>query len=416
MSAMTNHDDSDVYLARWLYQSWAMLAMQNLGPGYRLPPLADKVEDLLQPALSKIIAQCDQLTPRVWQVPSPWHAALYLGALQHHLAMRGDRVLFRGQRDSSWPITPSIFRAQDHESEAVRGRLFCEILNSLSFNTLQVFHPLTRYRLQLRIPTDAYWAAAQHYGISTDLIDFTTDAAIATFFACTGASSSEASTSSVYVLTLDTALKKNLEIILPPPFATRLYTQRGVFLRSPGPVSVEELDIMELRFPVRQPLSPFHVVRWNCGVVDVLSDSAPIGEVIKALDSYDLRVPIDTLLQRAEATASSLKSAFAQVYRDPHAMWAEYVDFFEDQMYWLAYAVDDATERLRLDVLKHVAQSNRDVTSGVAQMYRWVAALPPEVSAYSEERKSHLLRLAAVLETALEGGDFAGFQAKELNR
>ena len=50
---MMSYDDEDVFLAKWLYQSWSMLALQSLGPGYRLPPLANKVADVLQPALPR---------------------------------------------------------------------------------------------------------------------------------------------------------------------------------------------------------------------------------------------------------------------------------------------------------------------------------------------------------------------------
>ncbi len=243
---LINYQQNDVFLAKWLYQSFAMITTQALGPGWRIFPDADKVSEILRPALKTVVAQDDQIVPgQVWEVPSPWHAAVYLSVIQHHLAVSGHRALFRGQSNSEWEISPSITRnGVDRKIEERKGKLFCDILSGLSLNTLTSFHPYTKSRLDLRVSPDSYWAAAQHYGVRTNLIDFTTDAEIAVFFACS-TTPTDGKTSSVYVLPLKHALEKGCEVILPPPFADRLYLQRGVFTKSDKTIQRTELGITE---------------------------------------------------------------------------------------------------------------------------------------------------------------------------
>ena len=69
-------------------------------------------------------------------------------------------------------------------------------------------------------------------------------------------------------------------------------------------------------------------------------------------------------------------------------MWAKYVDFFEDQLYWLAYRVDDASEAIALHILDPIVASNKDPVSGVIQMYRWVVNLPEIFLATQMRRKT----------------------------
>ena len=402
---MAVYDDEDIFLAKWLYQSFTMVSMQDLGPGYRIPPTANKVIETLTPALAKVIAQAEQTAANVWEVPSPWHAALYLGSLQHHLAQADRRVLFRGQRNSDWMIRPSIARAANRHKEQSRGRLFCEILSSLSFNNLQILHPVTKSNLDLRISAESYWAAAQHYGISTNLIDFTTDAAVGVFFACQKSedTESEDQTASVHVLLLDIALENGCEVILPPPFVRRLYTQRGVFVRSDDTLDSARLNIMEVRFPVNHAFRPFNVIRSDVGIVDVLSDSAQLHQVLDLVDSELMKAPTGELQDKTREVSTRVKSSFSSIYDSPFAMWGEYVDFFEDQLYWIAYAVDDSSEKLRLDILKPIVRSNRNLAASVAQMYRWLVAMHPEGPEYTEEKRAYLLQLAATLDRCLNG-------------
>jgi len=395
---MIDYQQNDVFLAKWLYQSFSMITTQALGPGWRIFPHADKVSEILRPALETVVAQDDQIVPgQVWEVPSPWHAAVYLSVIQHHLAVSGQRALFRGQSNSEWEISPSINRSGiDRNIEEQKGKLFCDVLSELSLNTLTSFHPYTNSRLDLRVSRDSYWAAAQHYGVRTNLIDFTTDAAIAVFFACSNTPTTDGQTSSVYVLPLEYALDKGCEVILPPPFAERLYVQRGVFIKSDQTIQRNELGITEIRFPASFPFSPFNVIRSDVGVVDVLKNS---NLMRKAFDLAENNIGAEgESIQRLTAI---LKKDFSDVYQDLIGMWAKYVDFFEDQLYWLAYRVDDTSEAIALNILDPIVASNKDLVSGVIQVYRWVVKLPADISGYTDEKKSHLLKLATLLEESI---------------
>jgi hypothetical protein len=90
------------------------------------------------------------------------------------------------------------------------------------------------------------------------------------------------------------------------------------------------------------------------------------------------------------------------VYKDPLLMWAKYVDFLEDQLYWLAYKVDENSESLLVDVLDPILLANREVASAAAQFYRWSAKLPPDMTGHTDEKKAHLLRLADLFESIIK--------------
>jgi hypothetical protein len=282
--------------------------------------------------------------------------------------------------------------------EDQKGKLFCDILSSLSLNTLTSFHPFTESRLDLHVSPDTYWAAAQHYGVRTNLIDFTTDAAIAVFFACS-TTPTDGKTASVYVLPLEHALEKGCEVILPPPFVERLYLQRGVFIKSAQTIQRTELGIIEIRFPASFPFSPFKVIRSDVGVVDVLKES---NLMHKAFDLAENNLGAEG--KSIQKLTDTLKSEFSDVYQDLIGMWARYVDFFEDQLYWLAYRVDDTSESIALHILDPIVASNKDLVSGVIQMYRWAVKLPEEISSYTDHKKNHLLKLATLLEESIYRG------------
>ena len=390
--------DEEVFLAKWVYQSFAMITAQTLGPAWRILPQAAKVSEVLRPAFEAIVAQETQPVPgRVWEVPSPWHAALYLSALQHHLAISGNRALFRGQSNSAWQITPSLGRpGVNPAEEEQKGQLFCRLLASLPFNRASIVHPFAASRLDLQISPKSYWAAAQHYGIRTDLIDFTTDPAVAVFFACSGRDPEPNQTSSVFVLPLELTLDRGGEIILPPPFVDRLYTQRGLFVRRDTAISESEFGLLEVRFPSSFRFAPFQVIRAGSGVVNVLRDSVPMQALLRIVDENP--APDEPHFNELSA---ALKEPFAGVSKDPLAMWAQYVDFFEDQLYWLAYKVEDASESLAVDLLQPIVSANRELASATAQFYRWAAKLPPDLSGYTEEKKAHLLKFAGLLTSLL---------------
>ena len=225
-------EPAKAFLARWTYEQLAILRDQTFGPALRMPEYCFGVYDVLLPTLEEIVGPSREETAgTVLVVPTPWHAVLVLDSLQHHLCLQKRRAVFRGQSDSRWGITSSISRpGVDIPVETFKANLFGDILQSMSLNNVTALHPRSG-RITLTIPEDSYLAAAQHYGIKTDLIDFTPDPAVAVFFAAGSQSPMPGTMASVYVLALETAIDNECHIIIPPPFIERLHIQRGFFIR-----------------------------------------------------------------------------------------------------------------------------------------------------------------------------------------
>ena len=116
--------------------------------------------------LKHLVRQLD-LTTRV-TVDSIDEALL----LARELKTRGAHDLFRGQCNARWGVSPSLFRIPDEAKEEVRNRL--SRLHHFLQGTEGVSYPAD---------DDTVFAIAQHYGIPTNLVDFTSDPDVAAFFA-----------------------------------------------------------------------------------------------------------------------------------------------------------------------------------------------------------------------------------------
>jgi hypothetical protein len=95
-------------------------------------------------------------------------------ALRHleALASSAGYNVFRGQR-RHWPLLPSLARLAEAERNEARKRL--ERFIDWSRTT-----PATRAYVEM---ADAAVAIAQHYGIATNLLDWSSDPRVALFFA-----------------------------------------------------------------------------------------------------------------------------------------------------------------------------------------------------------------------------------------
>lgn len=398
------------FLARWTYEQLASLRDQTLGPALRMPEYYFSVYDLLMPAIESIVGpHRHEDVGNVIEVPTPWHAVLILDSLQHHLCLEKRRAVFRGQANSDWAVSPSLARpGVDVPKEEYKASLFCDIFKRLSFNQSTTLSPRCG-RLDLQIPSDSYLAAAQHYGIKTNLIDYTPDPAVAVYFAAAVPRPESAATSSVYVMSLDHALENGCEIIVPPPFVERLHLQRGFFIKHMErslPLDREHGLIAEVRFPVDYSFSPFRVVRRGIGEVDLLPPNPEVDSILKTVHSTA------ETLERPEAGSSQYLSllesandaikrtidrsvAFSGFYHDPLVMWARYLDAFEDMLYWTAYYADATNLTVDQTTLANIVRANGALCSSVVQLYRWMRDDPSFEC--SDDRKNFIDQITTLL-------------------
>lgn len=96
-------------------------------------------------------------------------------ALAEELKRRGSHTWFRGQLQN-WPLVPSYYRLPDEELPPTYQKLL----------RFEQWVRMTPGLEELAKNPDAYIAVAQHYGLPTTFIDFTTEPTIAAFFATHG--------------------------------------------------------------------------------------------------------------------------------------------------------------------------------------------------------------------------------------
>ena len=170
--------------------------------------------------------------------------------LASELKAEGRYDWFRGQRQN-WPLTPSLYRHSQQQQQLDRERI-------LTFARWLQVTPGLR---EIATNPNAVLAVAQHYGIPTTFIDFTTEPRIAGFFASTNISKEHESEGNGCILCLNTKELRDFWLDMPEKYRRtefvqlqvanlwRLEAQAGVFLFCPYKKFDQLYDIDRILFP-----------------------------------------------------------------------------------------------------------------------------------------------------------------------
>ena len=282
--------------------------------------------DALLPAIELVGCDLHKTGDRCFSLPSPWHAFLLMflktkSACDKNLS----RPIYRGQADSEWNLIPSLGRTDcNRDTEGKALERFCDDLQSAYSDSPS------------RFSRGSSLAVAQHYGIATNLLDFTPDPAVALFFACFR---STAPYAAIFQLPLLAALEEcQARVLMPPPIATRVYLQRGMFLECAenSPMALQA-QCTRIEFP---PSLDFRVVRQGVEI-DPLGDDDPFWEsmVAKARNTS----PADPCLGHS---------------RRPSIALGEWIDQAADLLYWLALDANTSGQQCQIGVLHYIKRDN----------------------------------------------------------
>jgi hypothetical protein len=209
--------------------------------------------------------------------PSAWHALIYLikenrNFLAGHSIFGQTCLVFRGHSDVSWPLLASLFRpGTDIDTERRVTDAFVNLATRFYFRQIWTnmdgmchLKFLEDYAL---VPRALHVATAQHYGIRTPLLDYTTDPAVAIWFACHCGAGAHGKEAVVFALPTAAIASLGMRSLLPHPYIRRIYRQRGVFVQ---PNKSEGDDLRGLSVEVRFPCDSQYEILRDTGSGDLL--------------------------------------------------------------------------------------------------------------------------------------------------
>jgi hypothetical protein len=302
--------------------------------------------------------------------PSPWHAAIHLlvenrGWLSGRYGFgRKMALLYRGQTKADWSLIPAVGRpGADVEQEILATRAFVSIAERMycrqTFTNFAGTPSLNYLSDDLLVPKALHVATAQHFGIATPLLDFTTDPAVAVWFACRGATNSTGA-AAVFAIPSEIASTLGVSFLLPHPYVRRLYRQRGVFVKPPA---VDRDDLKAIAIEVRFVPDPAFQVLRSGRTVELLAN--------QAYDEGDEWWAEQVRMSRALAAGGQVKQLTALPMTDEG-----FLTFLEMTDSWEMYP-----EWMILENRQHIVRdSTRDLLQMLLSLTTALDGITPRVS------------------------------------
>lgn len=178
-----------------------------------------------------------------------------LKQLDHFVSLGTNRACFRGQA-CTWPLRPKAYRPEF----AGPGNAFLYLAES-RFQQWEVeAQPYFRKDIEMPVSKWERLAAAQHFGLATRLLDWTSNPLVSIFFAAHG---HEENDGEIIIWQFDMSLynnassppekAENLVLFRPAPAFPRLKFQQGLLSYHPNPATeVPDTQLHRISVPAAQ--------------------------------------------------------------------------------------------------------------------------------------------------------------------
>ena len=264
-------------------------------------------------SLVKLSESVEQKNGRTFEASSPAEAWAFL---MRYVDLPGSitkdpwerpRAIYRGQSDASWGLSPGLLRLDKTEQQTARAatKHFADI-SQVEFTELWMADLMAPWP---PLHTRSGEAAAQHFGMKTTLLDWSSLYSVAIDVATENA---DGKLAAVWWLYLSDAELVNLRLILPPPYVHRLYLQRGLFtdVVSDEIASVLEKHAYKVVFPATHHERTRVVADGKIGEIPTLLPLSPWFEALRDYCNSD-----KGRAAYAEATSDGERLARFDAYR-----------------------------------------------------------------------------------------------------
>ncbi|MHA7812082.1 MAG: FRG domain-containing protein [Phycisphaerales bacterium] len=329
---------------------------------------------------------------------SAWHCVLYLLRLQLLLGMAPvpKHYVFRGHASENWLVQSTLSRqpAASRPLHTISSHIFSQSLRRLS----QDYSYFCNY--------SARSALARHYGVPSEYIDWTTDPAVAVWFA---SNDSSVTTGMARVFVVDTysIMRDGGTGFLPPPHEKRLFNQCALLAKhTEGVLNKINREGISCRFPV--PDQSFSLYRDGV-VIDPLEGSLGIEELVRKsaraaseLIGEQQSTTTIRVAKMVDRVVDQMSGVHLEQLSNDEMAFAEYAFDYIDWLYWAAGGVSPSktVEAFLWEILEPLVLENTATAHFASKSMRFVAKI---------SSNPHWARPSDIIDQVLSG--HRGFQS-----